>query len=272
MSREPLDTAPAERAARLAALKAVLASVAASPSAATQGRAVSLGEPTLDHALSDLPAAAVHEIVPASGGEIAAATGFLLALALALKRDDEAADRPILWVTRRSGLYQAGALSGRGLVDLGVDPGHFLLAAGRRDSDVLWALEEAARSGAVVSAVGEVAGANLKATQRLALAARAHGCPVLLLREARGLGPSVARSRWRIGAAPSMPPRLGSHAPGRARWRVALEKGWRERPQSWLLEWDDATHSLRLAAALADHPAAADTARERPGAARRRHG
>ena len=271
MSRDPLDIAPAERAARLAALKAVLAAGPAASSKAAQERAVSLGGPALDRALGDLPAAAVHEIVPASGGEIAAATGFLLALALALRRGSDAA-RPILWVTRRSGLYEAGALSGRGLVDLGADPDRLLLAAGRRDSDVLWALEEAARSGAVAPAVGEVASADLKATQRLALAARAHGVPILLLRSARGLGPSVARSRWGIAAAPSAPPRLAPHVPGRAHWRVTLEKGWRERPQSWLLEWDDATHSLRLAAALADHPVAADTARERPGAARRRHG
>ena len=118
MSREPLDTAPAERAARLAALKAVLAAGPAASSKAAQERAVSLGEPTLDRALGNLPTVAVHEVVPASGGEIAAATGFLLALALALKRDDEAADRPILWVTRPDGLQKAGALSGRGFVYL----------------------------------------------------------------------------------------------------------------------------------------------------------
>ncbi len=272
MSRNPLDTAPAGRAARLAALKAMLAAKPAVSSTAAQERAVSLGEPALDRTLGDLPTVAVHEVVPESGGEIAAATGFLLALALALKRDNEAADRPILWVTRRSGLYEAGALSGRGLADLGADPGAFLLAAGRRDSDVLWALEEAVRSGAVAPAVGEIAGADLKATQRLALAAREHGVPILLLRSARELAPSAARSRWRIAAASSMPPQLAPHAPGRARWHVMLEKGWRERPKSWLLEWDDATHSLHLAAALADHPVAADTAKERLGAARRRYG
>ena len=271
MSRDPSDITPAERAARLAALKAVLAAGPAASSTAAP-RAVSLGVPALDCALGDLPAAAVHEIVPASGGEIAAATGFLLALSLALKRHDEAADRPVLWVTRQRGLYEAGALSGRGLADLGADPGRFLLAAGRTDADVLWALEEAARSGAVALAVGEVAGADLKATQRLALAAREHGVPILLLRSARELAPSAARSRWRIAAAPSASPRLAPHAPGRARWRVALEKGWRERPESWLLEWDDATHSLRLAAALADHPAAARPSGAGGVAIRRRHG
>jgi len=272
MSREPLDIASAERAARFAVLRAALGTAAPTASSTVaQERAVSLGEPTLDRALGNLPTVAVHEVVPESRCDVAAATGFLLALVLALKRNGEAGTRPILWVTRRSGLYEAGALSGRGLVECGIDPSHFLLAAGHRDTDVLWALEEAARSGAVAPAVGEVASADLKATQRLAFAARAHGVPILLLRSARGLGPSVARSRWGIAAAPSIPPRLGPYAPGRVCWRVTLEKGWRERPQSWLLEWDDATHSLRLATALADHPVVADTAKE-GRATTRRHG
>ena len=43
---------------------------------------------------------------------------------------------------------------------------------------------------------------------------------------------------------------------------MTLEKGWRERPETWLLEWDDATHSLRPAAALADHPLAIGLAEE----------
>ena len=267
MSHGLLDITPTGRADRLAALKTALAAVTASPSATAQERALSLGAPAIDRALGDLPATAVHEIVPASGGEIAAATGFLLALALALGRDDDAVKSPILWVTRRSGLYEAGALSGRGLADLGADPGRFLLAAGRRDSDVLWALEEAARSGAVALAVGEIAGADLKATQRLALAAREQDCPVLLLREACELVPSAARSRWRVAAAPSIPPRLGPYAPGRVCWRVTLERGWRGRPQSWLLEWDDETHSLRLAAALVGDPAAIGTRQGTPVAA-----
>ncbi|MFQ5347268.1 MAG: ImuA family protein [Rhodothalassiaceae bacterium] len=266
MSRNPPDSAPAGRTARLAALRAMLnagagAGTAASP-VAVQARSLSLGVPVIDRGLANLPAAAVHELVPASGGDIAAATGFLLALALALKREDATADRPILWLTRRGALHEAGALSGRGLADLGVDPGHLLLAATRRDEDVLWALEEAARAGAVAVAVGEIAEAGLKATQRLALAARAQGCPVLLLRAARGLSPSAARSRWRIAAAPSARLRLAPHVPGRARWRVVLEKGWRARPGDWILEWDDATHSLRLAAALADRPIPAGTAED----------
>ncbi|RMD87819.1 MAG: hypothetical protein D6807_07130, partial [Alphaproteobacteria bacterium] len=193
MSRDPLDIVPAGRTVRLAALKAMLnAGVGAGTAAAAsppvvRERSLSLGVPVIDHALAHLPAAAVHELVPESGCDVAAATGFLLALALTLRRDDATADRPILWLTRRGALQEAGALSGHGLVDLGVDPGRLILAAARRDEDVLWALEEAARAGAVALAVGEVAKADLKATQRLALAAREQGCPVLLLREARGL-------------------------------------------------------------------------------------
>jgi len=213
-----------------------------------------LGDAVLDGAVAGLSPAALHEAVPESAREEGAAAGFAVALALrrlgSLREAD--AGRPVFWVARRDGLQEAGMLSGRGLAGLGADPGRFLLAAGRTDADVLWALEEAVRSGAVALAVGEVEAADLVATRRLSLAAREHGVPVLLLRSARALGPSTARTRWRVASAPSRPQPFAQHAPGVPRWRVALEKGWAERPQEWIVEWDDEACRFHNAAALAD--------------------
>lgn len=214
-----------------------------------EGGGWTLGAPGIDAATGGLAPGALHEAVPADGREASAAAGF--AVALALRRLAGKETRPILWVARRDGLYEAGALSARGLVDLGADPGRFLLAAGRRDADVLWALEEALRSGAVALAVGEIAAADLVATRRLSLAAREAMVPALLLRAARALGPSAARTRWRIASAPSMPPRFAASAPGLPRWRLALVKGFRERPQEWIVEWDDEAHCFLDVAALA---------------------
>ncbi len=215
-----------------------------------------------------LDPAAIHELVPADPREAGAASGFALALALRRLRTMTAVGRPALWVTTRHGLAERGALSGRGLVDFGADPDSFLLAAGRSDKEALWAVEEALRSAAVALVVAEVDTADLTATRRLALAARAHDVPAILLRPASRLGPSAARTRWRIAAAPSAPDRLAPFAPGRrARWRVAIEKGWRERPRHWILEWDDEAHRFHLASPLADHPAAAEPPQRNPRAA-----
>jgi len=255
----------ARRRAALARLRAELGRDAAIDAAApeaghsleqTGAPAWSLGAAGPDTAIGGgLALAAVHEAVPADARENGAAAGFAAALAARRLIGCSGEERPVLWCARRHGLAEAGALSGRGLAGLGLDPAAVLLASGRREIDVLWALEETARSGAVALAVGAVESADLTATRRLSLAAREQAVPVLLLRSARGLLPSAARTRWRIRAAPSRPPRFARQAPGFPRWRIALEKGFAERAQDWVLEWDDEAHRFHMAAALADSAA-----------------
>ncbi|GGO11671.1 hypothetical protein GCM10007972_15670 [Iodidimonas muriae] len=210
-----------------------------------------MGVASFDAALGGLALGVVHEVVPQDVLNVGAAAGFVGALAL--RRLAGEATGPVFWCARHDGLFEAGALSGRGLVNMGADPSRFLLASGRRDEDVLWALEEALRSGAVALAVGEVASASLVATRRLSLAARDHGVPAVLLRTERGLGPSAARTRWRVAAAQSRPPPFAPTAPGRPCWQVALVKGWREQPVSRILEWDHETRCFLDIAGLADH-------------------
>jgi len=244
-----------ERRAALARLRAEMdgAPGSAADADAAQG-GWTLGDPALDGAVR-LPVGALHEAVFAATRETGAATGFALALAARRLMVAAGEARPLLWCAARPLLAETGALSARGLADLGLDPARLLLASGRRDGDVLWTLEEAARSGAVALALGMAGTADLTATRRLSLAARAQGVPVLLLRHGAALTPSAARTRWRVAAAPSRPPAFADAAPGAPRWRVVLEKGWTHRPQHWLLEWDGETHRFHLAAPLADHAA-----------------
>ncbi len=256
-----------ERRTALARLRAEMDGAPGSAAdAGREGGGWTLGDAALDGAVVGLSPAALHEAAPASAREAGAVAGF--AVALALRRlaglTDAGQGRPVFWCVRRTMLHETGALSGRGLADLGADPAAFLLAAARHERDVLWALEEAVRSSAVALAVGEVEGADLVATRRLSLAAREHGVPVLLLQSARALGPSTARTRWKVAAAPGRPARYAPRAPGRARWRVALEKGWAGRPREWIVEWDHEAHHIRLAAPLADHAADGE---EQPGGA-----
>ena len=131
----------------------------------------------------------------------------------------------------------------------------------RRDADVLWAVEEGLRCGALAAVVAEADLADFTATRRLSLAAQEGLTPGLLLRDDR-LGPaSAALSRWRIAALPGAPDPFDQRAPGNPRWALELVRCRGGRPMTCKVEWNRETGAFGLAAALADRPAAPVAAR-----------
>ncbi|NBC33870.1 MAG: hypothetical protein GVY13_14445 [Alphaproteobacteria bacterium] len=204
------------------------------------------GLPDLDAALpgGGLPLACLHDILPGEppGGDAphdAAATGF--AAALAARLSALCGDAPVLWLSRSRDLYPPGLLA------YGLTPARLL--AGRTDSraDLLWALEEAARSAALAAVIGEGAAPGLAESRRLQLAAEAGGVTLLLLgragrREAsakagrNGAG-TTAVTRWEIAAAPG--PALAPDEPGvgETAWNIALTRCRGGRPGRWTLLW-----------------------------------
>jgi protein ImuA len=129
----------------------------------------------------------------------------------------------------------------------------------RRPVEALWAAEEGLRAGRV-AVVAEVDALDLTASRRLQLAAEAGGGPGFVLRRgAGGRTASAARSRWRVAAAPG-DDRLPVGV-GRSRWQVTLARCRGGREGDWLLEWDDATDHLAVAAGLGDRPLAAPARR-----------
>ncbi|MGE0724551.1 MAG: hypothetical protein AB7O45_09255, partial [Alphaproteobacteria bacterium] len=66
--------------------------------------------------------------------------------------------------------------------------------------------------------------------------------------------PSAALTRWRVAAAPGAAD--GAGGVGRPRWRVALTRSRGGGEGEWVVEWDDATDHLAVAAELADRPLA----------------
>lgn len=187
------------------------------------------------------PAPLLEEACAARAGDDAAA------LAFALARIGEAGGRPPMLVAPRRWLGEHGRPFA-----LAVRPGDacLLLVAVRNEDDALWAMEQALRSGAVAGVVGAIARASLTQTRRLDFAAREGGSIGVLLRSAEG-GLSAARRRWRIAAAPGAAHPFDAKAPGR--WRIAAELTRRRDgpPGAWMMEEDDGTHRLRLAARLA---------------------
>ncbi|ALR19051.1 ImuA family protein [Sphingobium baderi] len=177
----------------------------------------------------------VHEFFACEGGE-AAATG--LSLILARLAGPQATT---LWL-RPSAAARQGVPYGPGLTALGVDPAHLLIGVMQDEGMLLRAAVEALRSPALGALLLEIRGRapqlDLTASRRLTLAAEQSGVTALLLRLDADPTASAADTRWRVGAAPSVP--LPGNAPGMSAFDLTLlrHRGGRD-GVAWRLIWDN---------------------------------
>ncbi|MGB8397223.1 ImuA family protein [Bradyrhizobium sp.] len=210
------------------------------------GVAHALDKIALGHAGADaslrggLAMAAVHEVF-AEGHQGAAATGFIAGLAGRVM-----SRRPLLWVRQDFSDIESGALSMRGLAELGLDP---RLLVSVRAADVDTALRTAADAlacdalGAVVLEVwGEARQLDLVASRKLTLAAQASGVTALLLRVAAVPRPSTAETRWLVRAARSPPGQPSLPASPWSGWGAPVFDAQLVRNRHgpvgrWIMEW-----------------------------------
>lgn len=155
--------------------------------------------------LPSLAKGALHEVRGGSHPDRTAALGFLMALIARLQgARDEAGHldaRPLLWCEQISGTLDFGPLYGPGLASFGLDPARFVVARAKTTAELLWAMEEGVRCGALSSVVGcfgPKAQMDLTASRRLQLAAERTGTTVFLNRQPSDSLATVARSRWVI--------------------------------------------------------------------------
>ena len=222
------------------------------PALQAHPRSLPLGEPVLDRALpgGGLPLGCLHEIAGVRGDwDDGAATGFCLALLVRLM-----AARPgaVLWVSPWGDLYPPGLLAH------GLEPGRFVFVEAHGEAELLWALEEGLRCGALAAVVGELESLPRRAGRRLQLAAEKSGVTAFVL--ARGLTakrgtrePSAAVTRWQLQGLTGGPPggngqeegtKPSSKRPrarqawyGRPRWEAALLRCRGAAPGAWPLDW-----------------------------------
>lgn len=219
----------------LADLRRHLAQAALRSAPAAVGQ-VSFGAPALDGALGGgIARAALHEVYAPGTADLAAATGFVVGLAIRA-----AGPRPILWARQDVVDAETGRLHPPGLTELGLDPGRVLLVRARDAEGVLRAGSEAARCPALGAVLiepwGEPRRLDLTASRRLSLAAEGSGATTLLLRAAVSPQPSAAATRWQVTALPSRA--LEANAPGDPAFSVRLLRhrgGLGER--EWRVEW-----------------------------------
>jgi protein ImuA len=230
-----------------------------------------------------LGSSALHEIAAAREAEVAAASGFALALAARMTswrrapaaianswqaRENEravafpASARNVIWIAEDLSLVENGALYGPALDGIGIAPERLITVAVARMRDVLWAMEEALRCRAVGMVVGEMrpGGIDQVATRRLALAAAAGNAIGFILYTAPDDAPSAAVTRWIIGTASSLNAERG-HSIGPPRLLARLARNRRGPLGTWIVEWNSveqrfelATHSEPVAGAAFDRP------------------
>lgn len=224
------------------------------------GAAIPFGIPAIDRHLPQggLAPGALHEVTPASPADSGAATGFCATLLARFldARPGEAEPGMALWCLNPASA-DAGEIYPPGLAQLALDPSRLLTIRLARDRDVLWAMEEALRSGGPAAVLGEVASVSLTESRRLQLAAGKSGASALLLRPpGRSPGPSAAVTRWRIAATPGAQDGWAAllDEPGRMCWRADLFRCRGGAPGGWLMEWCDETGNIALASPVFDRP------------------
>jgi protein ImuA len=255
--------------ALLERLRRTLGAAEASTGLALEGEALlALGIPIIDGALGGgLRRGMLHEIAAAREIETTAATAF--ALALAARHDRIASParssvhpappptpqrrvlsppvgKGMIWIAEDLSLAENGAPYGPGLDEAGIAPEHLIRVATRCNRDTLWAMEEALRCRPVGVVIGELrtSATDQVATRRLALAAAAGNTLGLVLRTVPDDGPSVAATRWMIGAAGPGSERWGVGPP---RLAVHLMRNRNGHLGAWIVEWDSVEQRFELA-------------------------
>lgn len=197
-----------------------------------------------------------EEVAAAEPQDIASAIGFALWRALETSMHGKEG-RPVAVIVTPAFQNERGLLLGWGARRLGLDHERILLVRARRETEALWAFEEALKSGAVCAALGPLEAPSFVATRRLDFAARAGRAQALVLRTKPAGDLSAARLRWRVASAPSATHPLDVRAPGPARLTAELARSRDGRSGAFTLEQDHETGRFRLAAGLADHGLAA---------------
>jgi protein ImuA len=162
---------------------------------------VPLGNKPVDDVLGGgLRPGALHEVFARGWG----AGGFAVLLALLA-----AGTKPLFWVRTDYEAMEYGALSPRGLLELGGDPRQLVMVRACGPADALSAAGDILACPHVGALLLEMEGEpkclDLVASRRLVLAAEESGVTAVMLRAGASPEPSAALTRWQVASAPSSP-------------------------------------------------------------------
>ena len=146
----------------------------------------------------------------------------------------------VLWCQREQELYAPG------LAMFGLNSDNLIVVNAAKDYDLLWAMEEGLRSGALAAVFGVLGAIKPNAFRRLQLAAEIGGTTALLFSDQisnkaeEGYVSSMGTSmtHWRVSTATTL---LMEHSffSGPSRWQLELLRCRGGTTGSWLVEWGE---------------------------------
>jgi protein ImuA len=173
------------------------------------------------------PLGAVHEFLSASVEDSAASSGFIAGLLSSLMGNNGTA----LWISSSRKLFPPA------LKTFGIQPDRFIFIDLQKEKDVIWAMDEALKCGALTAVVGEVQEISFTASRRLQLAVEQSQVTGFILRNNyRKLNTTACVSRWKITPLAS---EMVDNLPGLGfpKWRVELLRIRNGRPGVWDIKW-----------------------------------
>jgi protein ImuA len=173
------------------------------------------------------PLGAVHEFLSARTEDAAATYGFIGGLLSSLMATSGTA----LWISSSRKLFPPA------LKRFGVQPDRFIFIDVAKEKDVMWAMDEALKCGALTAVVGEMREFSFTASRRLQLAVEQSQVTGFIVRNNLSKPDTTACvSRWKIT---SLPGESLDDLPGLGfpKWKVELLKIRNGRPGVWELEW-----------------------------------
>jgi len=172
------------------------------------------------------PTGSIHEFLSPGPEDLAATSGFLCGLLSSLIGNDGA----VLWISSSRKLFPPA------LKNFAIDPEKFIFIDAREEKEVLWALDESLKCGALAGVVGELNDLNFTASRRLQLAVEKSNATGFVLNSNQRLNTTACVSRWKITSLPSEKFE-GLPGIGFPKWKVELQRIRNGRPGVWDIQW-----------------------------------
>jgi protein ImuA len=194
-----------------------------------QNPAVDMRMGPISHAFPNgsFPIGAVHEFLCTSREQVSTSSGFITGLLSPLMSSSGTA----MWISTCRTIFPPA------LKSFGVQPDRVIFIDLKKESDVLWALEEGLKCAALTAVVGELQDLTFNASRRLQLAVeRSQATGFILRNTPKKINTTACVSRWKISPLPSQPvdnlPGLGF-----PKWRVELLRIRNGKTGSWDIQF-----------------------------------
>jgi len=175
------------------------------------------------------PLGAVHEFLSSEIEDASATLGFVTGLLTSITERNGA----VVWISASRKLFPPA------LKAMNLSPDRFIFLDLKDDRDVMWAMNEALKCGALSAVVGELRELSFTESRRLQLAVEQSRVTGFVLRHnVRKQNTTACVSRWRVTALQSEPGR-GLPGLGFLRWKVELLRMRNGKTGSWVIQWQE---------------------------------